>query len=181
MSMIRFSSGEQCGFSCTCTFGIKRLLIIQKIYMDHWPNKIQLHYVFTHRMKWDVFVFAIMMFSSTARSFLINIRFYSTFSISWEDSTFYYLPNGANLFVLVPSWIIPLYITAQLQIHQTALFHLAARVPGCGAQCQSFALFQSAAPPPPYAAFTGHAALTSPPDSQAPGALLYDKTGQRKQ
>lgn len=53
---------------------------------------------------------------------------------------------------------------------------LASHVPGCGAHCQSFALFQSVAPPPPHEAFTRHVPLTFLPDSQAPSSLHCDKT-----
>lgn len=39
---------------------------------------------------------------------------------------------------------------------------LAAPLPGCGAHCQSFAFFQSSAPPLPYATFIRDGPLASP-------------------
>lgn len=100
-------------------------------------KKLKLHFVL-----WDVSSFSV--FALCARCSIIPF--------CSKDHPLCNLPNGANLFVLVPSWINPLYFPDSPDC-SFPLGCLAAHVPGCGAHRQSFALFQSAAPPPPYAAF----------------------------
>lgn len=114
LSMIRFSSGEQNGFSCTCTFGIKSLLIIQKTYMKYWLNELQLQYL---HMDWNVMFVAMVSFCTNDDPSCIHPSLCN-------------YPTGTNPFVLLLSWINPL---CSFFFHQTALFHLAAWPPMCRA------------------------------------------------
>lgn len=89
------------------------------------------------------------------------------------------LPNGASLFVLVPSRTTPLYFAAQSQIHQTALFHLAAWPLMCQAVVPTARALPSSRPLPLLRLMQpSPGTLLSPclPDGQAPGSLHYDKT-----